>query len=365
MFVEYMKAAFLIFAAEMGDKTQILAMMFATKYKVRQVLIGVFLGSLLNHGLAVLFGSLLGKVIPTFALQIVAGIAFLIFAMMTLASDEDDEGEEGKSRFKAPIWIVAMAFFVGELGDKTQLAAITLSVDASFPLFILMGTVTGMVLTSSLGIFVGTKIGDRLPESLIKIVSASIFLLFGTLKLYGAFPDSWITWWTTTLFVTVILLAFIYLVWMAVRFHKEGKLTPYSKAAARLYRHGHDLESVVMNLCMGEAYCGTCQMEACAVGFIKHLIMDIKRRDSDHDHEVLLEDIHYQHHKFSEEKIIETLTLNMRYLHNMKPDQEGYIEANLIRRVLEHLLLGYDLDYTSDMRAYLKKLKELGYDLKL
>src|SRR5690606_22932798 len=146
--------------AEMGDKTQILAMAFATQYQVKKVLMGVFLGSLLNHGIAVALGSYLSSVIPINTIQIIAGISFVGFALWTLKNDDDDE-EEGDSKGKfGPVFTVAMAFFIGELGDKTQLTAITLSVDASYPVFILLGTVSGMILTSSLGIYVGSKIGN-------------------------------------------------------------------------------------------------------------------------------------------------------------------------------------------------------------
>lgn len=91
MLQTYLQALFFIFAAEMGDKTQILAMMFATRYKTSKVLIGITIGAALNHGLAVLFGQLLGTVIPTYVLQVIAGLAFIGFALWTLKEDDEDE----------------------------------------------------------------------------------------------------------------------------------------------------------------------------------------------------------------------------------------------------------------------------------
>jgi putative Ca2+/H+ antiporter (TMEM165/GDT1 family) len=149
MLQEYLKALFLIIMAEMGDKTQILAMAFATRFKVKSVLLGIFAGSFLNHGLAVILGAYLSKFIPVNTIQIIAGFSFIGFALWTLRAEEDDEEENTRENF-GPMVTVAIAFFVGELGDKTQLTAITLSSDANYPLFILLGTVSGMVISGAL-----------------------------------------------------------------------------------------------------------------------------------------------------------------------------------------------------------------------
>lgn len=152
----------------MGDKTQILAMAFATQYPVKKVLLGIFFGVLLNHGSAVALGSLLATLVPLDLIQMVAGFAFIAFALWTLKSESDEKDENQSEKHYGPILTVATAFFIGELGDKTQLTAITLSVDAAFPLFILAGTVTGMIVTGSMGIYIGKnrEIGYRnLPLS--------------------------------------------------------------------------------------------------------------------------------------------------------------------------------------------------------
>ena len=130
MFQEILKAFTLIFIAEMGDKTQILAMAFATRYPVKKVLLGIGIGAFLNHGLAVLLGSLLSNFIPINTLQLVAGIAFVGFAIWSLKIEEDDEEETPKFQL-GPVVTIALAFFIGELGDKTQLTAITLASDST------------------------------------------------------------------------------------------------------------------------------------------------------------------------------------------------------------------------------------------
>lgn len=185
MIPELIRAFLLIFIAEMGDKTQILAMAFATQFKARSVLLGIFAGVLANHGIAVLIGSYLSELIPIRTVQIIAGFCFIAFGLWTLKPEKEEE-EEAKKRKKnlGPFLTVATAFFIGELGDKTQLTTITLAADSQFPLIVLMGTVSAMMLTSGLGICVGCKIGNKIPKPAIKITAAAIFLILGFFKLY-------------------------------------------------------------------------------------------------------------------------------------------------------------------------------------
>ena len=187
MIKELIGAFLLVFVAEMGDKTQILAMMFATKYKASSVLGGVFIGALLNHGLAVLLGATLGNIIPLSVLSTVAGAAFIYFAFASLK--EEEEEEEHLRGYKSAVMTVGAAFFIGELGDKTQLSAITLAMGAVYPCIVLLGTVSAMVVTSSIGIWVGSKVGKKIPKILIKVASAVLFFIFGSIKLVSVFLD--------------------------------------------------------------------------------------------------------------------------------------------------------------------------------
>src|SRR5690554_824047 len=109
MIQEYIRALLLIFMAEMGDKTQILAMAFATQYNIGQVLTGVLIGSTLNHGMAVILGALLSSIIPLNAIQIIAGFSFIGFALWTLKFEEEKD-EETKRKKVGPIVTVAIAF---------------------------------------------------------------------------------------------------------------------------------------------------------------------------------------------------------------------------------------------------------------
>ncbi len=184
MIPDFIRSFLLIFIAEMGDKTQILAMAFATQFKVRSVLLGIFAGVLANHGIAVIIGSYLSDLIPIRTVQIIAGFCFIAFGLWTLKPEKEEEETQKSKKNWGPFLTVAAAFFIGELGDKTQLTAITLAADSQFPLIVLMGTVSAMMLTGGLGIFVGSKIGDKIPKPAIKITAAAIFLILGFFKLY-------------------------------------------------------------------------------------------------------------------------------------------------------------------------------------
>ena len=184
MLSEFLKAFFLVFAAELGDKSQIIAMTFATQYPIKKVIGGVALGVFLNHGIAVVLGRYISNFIPMDLLQLIAGGLFIVFGVLSLMDTDEDDEKKNKKNY-GPILTVAVAFFIGEFGDKTQLTAMTLSLEGQYPLVILLGTITGMIATSSVGIFIGSKIGDRVPDIYIKIVSSLVFVLFGSLKLYS------------------------------------------------------------------------------------------------------------------------------------------------------------------------------------
>ena len=171
--------------AEMGDKTQLLAMAFATKYKASKVMIGVFLATVLNHALAVAVGNYITKF---HALEIwiqgIAALSFIFFGLWTIRGDKLDGEENRKTKFGA-VMTVAIAFFIAELGDKTQLATIALA--AKFPtepIFILLGTTTGMLIADGIGICIGVVLCKRIPERTVKLVSAVAFIFFGFIASY-------------------------------------------------------------------------------------------------------------------------------------------------------------------------------------
>lgn len=265
MLSEYIKAFGLIFLAEMGDKTQILAMAFATRYPVRQVIWGIFFGVLVNHGLAVLLGNLLSSVIPISLIQMVAGVAFLLFALWSLKVEEDEAEDVKFSR--GPVMTVAIAFFVGELGDKTQLSAITLSSTSDYPLIILAGTLSGMLLIGLLGILVGRTLGNRIPEATLKLVAAGVFVFFGVTKLIQHLPENILTSvWTVPVMVIYLAIA-IYLISQL----RAVKDTAFKRQAQELKGFYQSMSQNLEEICLN---CQTCFGEGCHVGYSKLLMSD-------------------------------------------------------------------------------------------
>ena len=192
---EFIEAFVMVFLGEMGDKSQFLALAFATCYPMRTVLGGVSLGIGLNHGIAILAAVLIAGVFKDMTfLQIAAGFLFLFFGLSTLKGDDDEEEEEEvKTCTRGSMLTVATAFFVGELGDKTQLMAMTLAMNSERPAVIFLATVSSMILVSLFGILVGKYVGKKIPHRALSYLAAFLFLLFGTLKLYGAVDDGFKT----------------------------------------------------------------------------------------------------------------------------------------------------------------------------
>ncbi len=189
---EYITAFILITLAEMGDKTQLLAMAFASKYKPLSVLIGIFIGAFLNHGIAIAIGNYISQFVPIKTIQILASVLFIFFAFWSLKVDKEEKEEETKKSNYGPIITVAFAFFIGELGDKTQLTAMTLGANSSLPIFVLLGTVSGMVVTGGMGIIVGKLLHKKIPEVTMKIIASFVFLFFGSMGLYTNLPKIYI-----------------------------------------------------------------------------------------------------------------------------------------------------------------------------
>jgi putative Ca2+/H+ antiporter (TMEM165/GDT1 family) len=171
--------------AEMGDKTQLLAMAFATKYKAGKVMLGVLIATILNHALAVAVGNFVTRFDSVqIWIQAIASLSFIFFGLWTIRGDKL-EGEENRATKYGAVVTVGIAFFIAEMGDKTQLATIALATKfPDAPLAILIGTTTGMLIADGFGIIVGILLRKKIPERMVKLVSAGAFVLFGLIGTY-------------------------------------------------------------------------------------------------------------------------------------------------------------------------------------
>lgn len=186
----------LMFLAELGDKTQLIALAFATRYRMSAVLAGAIAGTLAVTAFSVGIGASIGQFLPEHWLKIGTGLLLIIFAVIIArgSSDEDDVADDtaGKARFGGAV-AVAVTFFLAEIGDKSMVATIGLAAQSRSWVLVWAGASGGMILANLIGITVGRMAGKRLPEKTIRWVAAALFLVAGAVILIeglGSWPAS-------------------------------------------------------------------------------------------------------------------------------------------------------------------------------
>jgi len=195
--------------AEMGDKTQLLAMAFAAKFSASKVLLAVFLATIINHALAVVLGHFLTVIIPMTVITFAAALSFIVFGLWTIRVDKLEGEDKKESRF-GPVVTVAIAFFLAEMGDKTQLATISLAVEYQNMFNVLMGTTLGMVVADTIGIIIGVVLRKHIPEKTIKWFSAVVFVLFGFSGVYKVL-SAHISMFYIVMFLSVLSAVTVYI----------------------------------------------------------------------------------------------------------------------------------------------------------
>ncbi len=175
-----------MFIAEMGDKTQLLMIAMTSRYRLRDILIGSGFAILVLNGLAVALGALISQFIPTWLIKIAAGMAFFYFAWSTIRriSNEEEGKEQKASRFPAFLTVFG-TFFLAELGDKTQLTAITFAANEgansalSTAVLIWLACSIGLFLADMIGMLAGQLIQKKLPDGFLDVLAFVIFAVFG------------------------------------------------------------------------------------------------------------------------------------------------------------------------------------------
>lgn len=183
----FFKIFFTEFIAEMGDKTQLMLIALTSKHKLKDIILGTAAAILVLNGLAVLAGGLVSEFIPDWLIKTAAALAFLYFAASTIAGDEDDEEEEGgKSKIKFAPLAVFCTFFLAELGDKTQLTAITFGANEGMgaALIVWIGCSLGLFAADILGMLIGYLLKSKTPDGLLNTLAFVIFSIFGVYTLY-------------------------------------------------------------------------------------------------------------------------------------------------------------------------------------
>ncbi|WP_262286471.1 TMEM165/GDT1 family protein [Micromonospora sp. MA102] len=179
-----------IFVAELGDKSQLMALTFATRFRPLPVLIGITVATAVVHLASVAIGYGLHAALPTEWISLVAGLAFLGFGAWTLRGDKLTEEEKRKAEKSSRNAIIAVgvAFFLAELGDKTMLATITLATKYGW-FGTWLGSTLGMVAADALAILVGRLLGRHLPERAIRYGAAVLFAISGLWLVFEAITE--------------------------------------------------------------------------------------------------------------------------------------------------------------------------------
>jgi putative Ca2+/H+ antiporter (TMEM165/GDT1 family) len=171
--------------AEMGDKTQLLAFLLAARFrKPWPIIAGILAATLVNHGLAGALGAWLTSVVSPGILRWVLGLSFLTVAVWTLIPDRMEQDAAAATRLGV-FGATLVAFFLAEMGDKTQIATVMMAAHYAAPVIVVIGTTLGMLVADVPAVFIGDKLSARLPLKPIRLVAAALFALLGAATLLG------------------------------------------------------------------------------------------------------------------------------------------------------------------------------------
>lgn len=172
--------------AEIGDKTQLLAFLLAARFRRPwPIVLGILVATLANHGFAGAIGSFITSVVSPQTLRWVLGLSFIAMAIWILIPDKLEETDAKSTRFGV-FGTTVIAFFLAEMGDKTQVATIALAAQYSAFFAVVGGTTLGMMIANVPAVLLGEKVANRIPVRLVHAIAALIFFVLGTATLYGA-----------------------------------------------------------------------------------------------------------------------------------------------------------------------------------
>ena len=173
--------------AEIGDKTQLLALVLAARFrKPWPIIAGIIAATLVNHFAAGAVGKWVSTFFSEAALSWLLAASFLAVAAWTLVPDKLDDDEEGGLKKFGPFLTTLIAFFLAEMGDKTQVATVALAAKFQQVLVVAAGTTLGMMIADVPAVFVGDRLSGRIPMKLVHAVAAAVFALLGVATLAGA-----------------------------------------------------------------------------------------------------------------------------------------------------------------------------------
>lgn len=175
----------IVAVAEIGDKTQLLAFILATRFKKPiPIILGIFTATLINHALAGAVGLWITKIVSPDILRWILGVSFIGMAIWTLIPDKIEQETKQLGKSLGVFGATFITFFLAEMGDKTQLATIALTAHYGTPLLVIAGTTLGMLLADVPAVLIGNQFAEKIPMKLIHLVAAIVFFLFGLTTLF-------------------------------------------------------------------------------------------------------------------------------------------------------------------------------------
>ncbi len=173
--------------AEIGDKTQLLAFLLAARFKKPMpIILGILVATLANHGLAGALGVWITSLVSQDVLRWVLGISFIAMAAWMLVPDQIEEDGDELGRGRGVFTATLVAFFLAEMGDKTQIATVAMAARFTDAIWVVVGTTLGMMLANVPAVLLGDKLAGRIPMKLVHGIAAAIFALLGLAALLGA-----------------------------------------------------------------------------------------------------------------------------------------------------------------------------------
>ncbi len=178
--------------AEIGDKTQLLAFLLASRYKKTwPIVFGIFVATVFNHTFAGLAGAWIAQLISPDVLKIILAVSFVAMGIWILIPDTmEEDALKGKKRGHFGVFgLTFITFFLAEMGDKTQLATVALAAQYGTPVLVIMGTTLGMLIADVPAVWVGDKLAAKIPVNWVRIISAAAFIIIGVLVALDYGPE--------------------------------------------------------------------------------------------------------------------------------------------------------------------------------
>jgi len=182
----FLVATGIVALAEIGDKTQLLAFLLAARFRrPLPIILGIFIATLLNHAFAAAVGALVSELLGPTVMRWVLGLSFLAMAIWALIPDHIDETEAALPKFGVFLTTL-LAFFLAEMGDKTQVATVALAARYTEIAAVVAGTTLGMMIANVPAVLFGERIANKIPVALVHGIAAVIFMGLGMATLMGA-----------------------------------------------------------------------------------------------------------------------------------------------------------------------------------